>query len=123
MRFWDLVFFAQCWWHRESVLQGSSPLKEFHTSVSKVLTLWHCVKVKQRYLSNTIEVMNWLSEEEIQKLRNDREFAEAPSCSYYFKPQPDKLGKLIWISGLFCNNFYLIFISIISLKMKNSCLY
>ena len=27
----------------------SSALSEFRTSLSKVLTLWHCVKVKQRY--------------------------------------------------------------------------
>ena len=33
------------------MLQGSSVLSEFRTSLSKVLTLWHCVKVKQRYLS------------------------------------------------------------------------
>ena len=46
-----LSFFAQCWWPRESVLWGSSAISEFRTSLSKVLTLWHCVKVKQRYLS------------------------------------------------------------------------
>ena len=34
---------------RESVLRGSSALSEFRTSLSKVLTLWHCVKVKQCY--------------------------------------------------------------------------
>ena len=45
-----LSFFVQCWWPWESVLQGSSALSEFHTSLSKVLTLWHYVKVKQHYL-------------------------------------------------------------------------
>ena len=45
-----LSFFAWCWWPREFVQQGSSMLSEFCTSLSKVLTLWHCVKVKQRYL-------------------------------------------------------------------------
>ena len=40
-------FFARCWWPRESVIQGSSVLSEFRTSLSKVLTLCHCVKVKQ----------------------------------------------------------------------------
>ena len=44
-----LSFFARCWWSRESVLQGSSALSEFRTSLSKVLTLWYCVKLKQRY--------------------------------------------------------------------------
>ena len=41
-----LSFFAWCWWSRESVLWGSSAFSEFRTSLSKVLTLWHCVKVK-----------------------------------------------------------------------------
>ena len=36
-----------CWWPRESVLWGSSALIEFLTSLSKVLPLWHSVKVKQ----------------------------------------------------------------------------
>ena len=31
------------------MVRGSSTLSEFRTSLSKVLTLWHCVKVKQRY--------------------------------------------------------------------------
>ena len=31
------------------MLQGSSALSEFRTSLSKVLTLWHCIKVKQHY--------------------------------------------------------------------------
>ena len=46
-----LSFFVQCWRPRESMLPGSSTLSEFCTSLSKVLTLWHCDKVKQRYLS------------------------------------------------------------------------
>ena len=36
---------------RESVLWGSRALSAFCTSLSKVLILWHCVKVKQHYLS------------------------------------------------------------------------
>ena len=32
------------------MLWCSSTLSEFHTSLSKVLILWYCVKVKQRYL-------------------------------------------------------------------------
>ena len=35
------------------MLWGSSALSEFRTSLSKVLTLWHCVKVKQCYHSIT----------------------------------------------------------------------
>ena len=45
-----LSFFVRCWWPRESVLWASSTHSEFRTSLSKVLTLWHCVKVKQHYL-------------------------------------------------------------------------
>ena len=50
------------------MLWGSSTLSEFRTSLSKVLTLWHCVKVKQRYLSleyhsarsnERIALVNW----------------------------------------------------------------
>ena len=48
-----LSFFVWCWWPRESMLWGSSALSEFRTSLSKVLTLWHCVKVKQHYLRTT----------------------------------------------------------------------
>ena len=48
VQFWDLVFFEWCWWPRESVLWGSSSLSEFRTLLSYLLTLWHCVKVKQR---------------------------------------------------------------------------
>ena len=44
-----LRVFARCWRSRESMLQNSSTLSEFHASLSKVLTLWHCVKAKQRY--------------------------------------------------------------------------
>ena len=44
-----LSFILWCWWPRKSVLQGSSALGKFCTSLSKVLTLQHCVKVKQRY--------------------------------------------------------------------------
>ena len=36
------------------MLQGSSTLSEFRTLLSKVLTLSHCVKVKQRYLTTSI---------------------------------------------------------------------
>ena len=56
-----LSFYVQSWWPRESMLQSSSVLSKFSTSLSKVLTLWHYVKVKQRYyccLSDHIEEFN-----------------------------------------------------------------
>ena len=43
-------------------------------------------------------VLEWYSDEKLEILKNERDSAEAPDCSYY-KLQPDKLGKLIWISG------------------------
>ena len=54
-----LCFFVQSWWPRESVLKGSSELSELCTSLSKVWTLWHCVKVKQLYLSLTYDFLFW----------------------------------------------------------------
>ena len=42
VQFWD-------WCPMESMLRGSSVLSKFRTSLSKVLTLWHWVKEKQRY--------------------------------------------------------------------------
>ena len=38
------------------MLQGSSALSKFCTSLSKMLTIWHCVKVKQPYISS----MSWV---------------------------------------------------------------
>ena len=49
--------------------------------------------------SNSLEIMNWTSEEEMKKILDEREPSEAPLCSY-FKPQPDKPGKFLWISGI-----------------------
>ena len=49
-----------------------------------------------------MEIINWLSEEEKEKLNEDREPAEAPNCAY-FQPQPENQGKLLWFSG----NFFL----------------
>ena len=44
-------------------------------------------------------VLNWLDNTEIENLKDNREPADMPSCSY--KPQPNKIGKLLWISGIF----------------------
>ena len=48
--------------------------------------------------TNDMEKMIWLSDEEIEKIKEDRESADAPECKY-FKSQPDNLGKLFWLSG------------------------
>ena len=43
--------FVQCWWSRESVLQGSLHFCTLKVQILKVLTLCESVKVKQRYHS------------------------------------------------------------------------
>ena len=48
--------------------------------------------------SGTIDVYDWLSEEKLEILKEDREPADAPNCPNH-KPNPDKLGKLLWFSG------------------------
>ena len=44
-----------------------------------------------------LETYDWLSEEHLREIVEAREDRDAPSCSY--KIQPEKQGKLIWISG------------------------
>jgi len=46
---------------------------------------------------NCLETLTWQSEEDIQKLAEDRDPMEAPSCHY--KVQPENQGKLVWLSG------------------------
>ena len=43
-------------------------------------------------------VLEWYSDEKLEILKNERDSAAAPDCPY-LKSQPDKPGKLIWISG------------------------
>ena len=54
--------------------------------------------------SNQMEIIKLLNEDELEKLKEDREPADCPSIPY-FKPQPENLGKLIWISGEVYHNF------------------
>ena len=49
-------------------------------------------------MSRKMEVLSCLNEEEFEKIKDERDPADAPSISYY-KPQPDKPGKLVWLSG------------------------
>ena len=48
--------------------------------------------------TNEMEIWNWQSDEDVQKIKEEREPADAPTCAYA-KIQPDKPGKLIWLSG------------------------
>ena len=43
--------------------------------------------------------MNYLTDEELEVLREDREPMEAPKIPDYIKAQPGKPGKLLWFSG------------------------
>ena len=47
--------------------------------------------------SGIMDVFEWLDDESIEKLKEDREPYEAPSTHY--TPKPNNLGKLIWLSG------------------------
>ena len=51
---------------------------------------WSCVW-------NCLEMLSWISHEDFQKLCDERDPIEAPSCQY--KIQPENQGKLIWLSG------------------------
>ena len=42
--------------------------------------------------------MEWISEEDMKKLLEDRDPADAPSCSYV-EPNPDVPRRIIWLSG------------------------
>ena len=46
-----------------------------------------------------MEVMNRLTDEELEAIKEDREPVEAPNIPDYIKPQPGKLGKMLWFSG------------------------
>ena len=46
---------------------------------------------------NCLETLTWLSDEALEKYKNDRDPIESPSCHY--KIQPENQGKLIWLSG------------------------
>ena len=49
-------------------------------------------------VTNKMESLKWMSHEELEKIKEDRESADAPSISY-FEPKPDQQGKLFWFSG------------------------
>ena len=45
----------------------------------------------------TVWVLKWLNDDDMKKLADSREPADAPSCHY--KIQPENQGKLVWLSG------------------------
>ena len=48
--------------------------------------------------SGEMEIMTWLDEDELQMIKETRDPYDTPACPNY-EPQPEKLGKIIWISG------------------------
>ena len=47
--------------------------------------------------SKNVDHLEWVSDEDLKKLVEDRDPADAPSCPY--KIQPENQGKLVWLSG------------------------
>ena len=48
-------------------------------------------------IANDVECLEWMSDEDLKKLADDREHKDSPSCPY--KIQPENQGKLVWLSG------------------------
>merc|ERR1719433_2288305 len=57
------------------------------------------IHVKSMFPGKPLEVMNCMSDEELEALKEDREPVEAPMIPDYIKPQPGKPGKMLWFSG------------------------
>ena len=49
--------------------------------------------------SKKVDTIEWLSDEDVEKLKEDWDSAEAPSCSY-FEANPEIPRKVIWLSGI-----------------------
>ena len=47
--------------------------------------------------TGTIDIMKWMDEEAIKKLKEEREPVESPTSHY--NPKPEEMGKLLWFSG------------------------
>merc|ERR1719510_1451005 len=57
------------------------------------------IYAKSFFPGKPMEVLNCLTDEELEALKEDREPMEAPKIPDYIKPQPGKLGKMLWFSG------------------------
>merc|ERR1712038_1746517 len=57
------------------------------------------IHAKSMFPGKPLEVMNYLTAEELEVLKEDREPMEAPKIPDYIKPQPGQAGKLLWFSG------------------------
>jgi len=54
---------------------------------------------KSFFPDKPMDIMNCLTDEELEALKEDREPVEAPKIPDYIKPQPGKPGKMLWFSG------------------------
>ena len=45
-----------------------------------------------------VDVIEWLSDDDMKKFIDNCESADAPSCPYY-EPDPEKPRRIIWLSG------------------------
>ena len=50
--------------------------------------------------SKNVEVLEWLNADEIEQIKEDRDPADAPICSY-FEAMPNTPGKIVWLSGMY----------------------
>ena len=53
----------------------------------------------QSFDADTIDVLEWLTEEDKAKLLDDREPSDNPTLPPYIKLQPENQGKILWFSG------------------------
>ena len=86
------------------MLWCSSMLSEFCTSLSKVLTIWHCVKVKQRNLSAIFAQL--ISVELLLNFLEGRA-SGIRSISYFMTDPPLGCSKSMYIECIFKVLLYL----------------
>ena len=77
---------------------GKEVIKSFFGIIDENGTQIHAVTHLNYPTHKPFLVLEWYSDEKLEILKNERDSAAAPDCPY-LKSQPDKPGKLIWISG------------------------
>ena len=68
------------------MMNSQGVVSEDGTKIYQWSSVWNC-----------LETLSWISNEDFQKLCDERDPIETPSCQY--KIQPENQGKLIWLSG------------------------
>ena len=54
---------------------------------------------KNSFIPGEVDVMEWATEEMIERLKESREPLDAPTLPDYVKVQPSKPGKIFWFTG------------------------